>query len=215
MTPVVAAKAARPKPGPPRDYQFPHFERRTLSNGLELIVAPVTKLPIVTVAVLIDAGAVCDSPGLDGTALLTAKLLLEGTASSDGAELTERFERLGATIDGEADWDGAGITMTVLGEHLPAAFDLLAEVLRTPAFRPREVARLKAERIAELLQLRAEPRGLADELFERFVYRDTSRYARPAGGDEKSVNAIERENLIAFYDVRYLPAATSVIVAGD
>jgi zinc protease len=215
MTATATGKTARPLPGPPREYQFPRFERRRLENGLELVVAPVTKLPIVTVAVVVDAGSVCDPPGLDGTALLTAKLLIEGTQTSDGAELTERFERLGATIDAEVDWDAAAITMTALAEHLPAAFDLLGEVLRTPAYRPREVARLKAERIAELLQLRAEPRGLADELFERFLYRESSRYSRPDGGDEKSVAAIEREHLIAFYESRYLPGAVSVIVAGD
>jgi zinc protease len=211
----AATKAARPKPGPPRDYQFPRFTRRRLDNGLELLVAPVTKLPIVTVAVLVDAGAVCDPPGREGTAQLAAKLLIEGTEKSDGAELTERFERLGATIDAEADWDGAAITMTALAERLPAAFDLLGEVMRTPAFRPREVARLKAERIAELLQLRAEPRGLADELFSRFLYQPSSRYARPEGGDEKSVESILREQLIAFYEARYLPGGVSVIVAGD
>jgi zinc protease len=182
---------------------------------LELVVAPVAKLPIVTIAVVVDAGSVCDPTGREGTALLTAKLLVEGTQTSDGAELTERFERLGATIDAEADWDAAAITMTVLAEHLPDAFDLLGEVLRTPAFRPREVTRLKAERIAEILQLRAEPRGLADELFSRFLYQPSSRYARPEGGDEKSVDAILREHLITFYDTRYIPGAISVIVAGD
>jgi zinc protease len=182
---------------------------------LELIVAPVTKLPIVTVTVIVDAGAVCDPAGREGTAQLAAKLLIEGTRSSDGAELTDRFERLGATIDAEADWDAAAITMTTLAEHLPAGFDLMGEVLRTPAFRPREFARLKAERIAELIQLRAEPRGLADELFTRFLYQASSRYARPDGGDERSVESIEREQLISFYDARYLPGGVSVIVAGD
>lgn len=215
MSAPAVAKAVRPRPGPPREYQFPRFYRRRLENGLELVIAPATKLPIVTVAVVADAGAICDPPGREGTAQLTAKLLVEGTQTSDGAELTERFERLGATIDAEADWDAAAITMTALAEHLPAAFDLLGEVLRTPAFRPREVARLKAERIAELLQLRAEPRGLADELFSRFLYQPSSRYAKPDGGDEKSVDAIEREHLIAFYESRYLPGGVSVIVAGD
>lgn len=215
MSAPATPKAARPLPGPPREYQFPRFHRRRLANGLELVVAPVTKLPIVTVAVVVNAGAVCDPAGREGTAQLAAKLLVEGTQTSDGAELTERFERLGATIDAEADWDSAAITMTALAEHLPAAMDLLGEVIRTPAFRPREVARLKAERIAELLQLRAEPRGLADELFARFLFRESSRYARPEGGDEKSVDAIQREHLIAFYESRYLPGATSVIVAGD
>ncbi|HEV8445745.1 MAG TPA: pitrilysin family protein [Gemmatimonadaceae bacterium] len=208
-------KSPRPAPGPRRDYHFPRFVRRRLENGLELIVAPVTKLPLVTVAVVIDAGAVCDSAGREGVARLGAKLMLEGTDKYDGAELTERFERLGASIDAEADWDEAALTMTVTSDRLPAAFDLLGEVLRSPAFPQREVDRLKAEREAELLQLRAEPRGLADELFTQFLYTPSSRYARPDGGDEASVAGLERSHFRAFYESRYAPGATTVIVVGD
>jgi len=215
MTAPPIRKAGRPRPSEPREYQFPRFERRRLENGVELVVAPVTKLPLVTVAVLVDAGAVCDAAGREGTARLVAKLLLEGTTTSDGAELTERFERLGASVDAQADWDAAAVTLTALSEHLPAAFDLLGEVIRTPAFRPREVERLKAERLAELLQLRAEPRGLADELFSRFLYTASSRYARPEGGDERSVETIDREQLLSFYETRYVPGGTTVVVAGD
>ena len=215
MSAPAALRSARPLPGPPREYQFPRFFRRRLTNGVELVVAPVSKLPIATVVVLVDAGAICDPENREGTAQLAARLLLEGTEKSDGAELTERFERLGATIDAEADWDSAVVTMTALTEHLPAAFDLLGEVLTTPAFRAREVSRLKAERMAELLQLRAEPRGLADELFGRFLYKPISRYARPEGGDETSVDSIVREIVLTFYDARYLPGNTTVIIAGD
>src|SRR6185312_6258197 len=118
-------------------------------------------------------------------------------------------------IDAAADWDAAAVTMTALSEHLPAAFSLLGEVIRTPAFRAREVERLKAERLADLLQLRAEPRGLADELFSRFLYTPSSRYARPDGGDEKSVDGIIREHVMSFYEARYLPGAVTIIVAGD
>jgi zinc protease len=215
MSVTAERKALRPRPAPPREYHFPPFERRTFENGLELIVSPVHKLPLVTVAAVIDAGAVCDPAGREGSAQLVAKLLLEGTQRSDGAELTERFERLGASVDAHADWDAAGVTMTVLVEHLPEAFALLGEVMRTPAFRQREIDRLKAERMAELLQLRAEPRGLADEMFARFLYTATSRYARFEGGDEQSVERIEREHLLSFYESRYLPGATTIIVVGD
>lgn len=215
MTSTSIGKAPRPAPGPPREYHFPRFERRRLDNGIELVVAPVTKVPLVTVAILTDAGAVCDPSGKEGTAQLVAKLLLEGTVNSDGAELAERFERLGASIDAQADWDSAAVTMSALSEHLPAAFDLLGEVMRTPAFRVREVERLKGERLAELLQLRAEPRGLADELFARFLYRPASRYARPEGGDEQSVAAIDRDQVLSFYRSRYLPGGATVIVSGD
>lgn len=215
MSATAERKAARPQPGQPREYHFPAFERRRFENGLELIVCPVHKLPLVTVAAVFEAGAVCDPAGREGSAQLVAKLLLEGTQRSEGAELTERFERLGASVDAHADWDAAGVTMTVLAEHLPEAFALLGEVVRTPAFRQREIDRLKAERLAELLQLRAEPRGLADEMFARFLYTAASRYARFEGGDEQSVERIEREHLLAFYESRYLPGGTTIIVVGD
>ena len=215
MSAPTIAKAERPAPGPRRDYHFPRFVRRKLDNGLELIVATVTKLPLVTVSAVVDAGAVCDASGHEGVARLAAKLMLEGTEKYDGAELTERFERLGASIDAEADWDEAAVTMTVMSDRLPAALALLGEVLRAPAFPQREVDRLKAERQAELLQLRAEPRGLADELFSRFLYTPASRYARPDGGNEVSVASVERVGVQSFYRTRYAPAATTLIIVGD
>jgi zinc protease len=216
VTASTPIKAPRPTAGPPREYHFPRFERRRLANGVEIVVAPVAKLPLVTVAILSDAGSVCDPAGQEGMAQLVASLMTEGgTERSDGTELTERFERLGASVDSQADWDAAALTMTVLSENLSAAFSLIGEVIRTPAFRLREVERLKAERLAELLQLKAEPRGLADELFSRFVYNPSSRYARPDDGDEQSVSAINREHLLAFYQSRFLPGSTTVIVAGD
>jgi zinc protease len=213
--PTVAERIPRPKPGAPRAYHFPRFERGALPNGLKLVVAPITKLPLVTITVILDAGAVSDPVGQAGVAQLTAKLLLEGTATADGAAITERFERLGASIEAHADWDATAVTMTTLVENLAPAFSLLGEVLRTPAFPQREVDRLKGERLAELLQLRAEPRGLADELFARFLYDEASRYARPDGGDDESVRALTREHVARFYAERYSPAGVTLIAAGD
>jgi zinc protease len=215
MTASLISPAPRPGAAPPGDYQFPRFERRCLENGLEVVVAPVTKLPVLTVAAIVDAGSVCDPRGEAGVARLTAKLLLEGTAESDGGELTERFERLGATVEAQADWDAAAVSVTALSDNAGPTFALLGEVLRSPAFRDREVERLKAERHAELLQLRAEPRGLADEFFSRTLYEAGSRYALPDGGDETSVAALSRASVGAFYASRYAPAATTIVVVGD
>jgi zinc protease len=212
---VASKPISRPVPLAPRPYQFPRFERRQLSNGMQVVVAPVRKLPIATVVALIDAGAGCDQRGHEGIAALTAELLLEGTKASDGAALVDRFERLGASVDASADWDGAAVTLTALGEHLGPAVALLGEVLRSPAFSLREVERLKAERLAERLQLRTEPRGLADELFARFLYARDSRYSRPEGGSEDSVAAITRDDVQRFYQARYRPGSVTLIIVGD
>lgn len=205
----------KPAALPPRPYQFPRFERRKLANGMQVVVAPVRKLPIATVIAIIDAGAVCDEPGREGIAKLTAELLLEGTLTNDGAELIDRFERLGASVDVATDWDGAVVTLTALRERLGPAVTLLGEVLRSPSFPQREVDRLKAERLADRLQLRAEPRGLADEMFARFLYEPQSRYSRPEGGSEESVAAITPGDVRRFYESRYRPASVTLIIAGD
>lgn len=205
----------RPGAGPPRPYHFPHFKRRVLPNGLRLVVAPVHRLPLVSVVVVVDAGAASDPVGQEGLAVLTARALVEGTASMDAVALVERVEGLGSALDSGADWDAAVVSLTALAPKLAEAFEVLADVLVRPAFPAREVDRLKGERLAELLHLRSEPRGLAEEAFARAVYAEGSRYARSEAGGETSVAALTEADVRAFHAARYHPAATTVIVAGD
>jgi zinc protease len=207
--------AVRPQAGPPRAYRFPAFERQTLVNGIHLIVAPVPKLPVVSMMAIIDAGAICDPAGREGLAQLTASALIEGTRSLDGPELTERLEGIGGSVDPSADWDYVAASTTVMSARAPAALALLAEILTVPSFPEREIERLRSERHSELLQQRAEPRGLADEMFSRFLYGSGSRYAEPEGGNERSILSITRDDIVAFHRDRYRPGGTTLIIAGD
>ena len=205
----------RPTPGVPRQYTFPTVERTTLSNGLRIAVAPMPRLPLVTVLALIDAGSSDDPAGYEGTAALTALALGEGTAKLSGGDLVEQFEHLGTGFDSGSDWDDAVAQLTVTPERLGAALTMLGEVLTAPAFRPADLERLKSERLAELLQLQAEPRGLANEKFSALLYAPGSRYALPAGGDRRSVSAIIDSAVNAFHRAHYTPSATTLIFAGD
>ena len=62
-----------PQPGPPRPYHFPHVARRTLDNGLRLVVAENHNAPLVSVRTLIRSGADYDTPDLAGLASLTGE----------------------------------------------------------------------------------------------------------------------------------------------
>jgi zinc protease len=212
---VAPPAPPRPAPATPRPYQFPAFERRTLPNGLRLVVAPVRKLPVVSVAAVVDAGAVADPTGREGLARLTARALDEGTAEFDALALADRVERLGATLDAGADWESAIVSLTTLAPKLEQAFAVLAEVLARPAFPEREIERLKAERMADLLHLRSDPGALADAAFDEAVYAPGSRFGRPQGGGAAAVQALTRDDVAAFHAARYRPGATTLVVAGD
>ncbi len=205
----------RPTPGTPRDYAFPSFSRHVLPNGLRVVIAPVRKLPLVTVLALVDAGSVADPAGQEGVAQLTASLLTEGTGALTGAALADLTESMGSTLDAGADWDSSVVKLTTLSSRLPEAIALLARVLTEPALPDDEFQRLRHERLAELLQQRSEPRSLADEAFAKAIYAPGARYSMPDGGSEQSVRALTIEQVRSFYASRYSPAATTVVIAGD
>jgi predicted Zn-dependent peptidase len=182
---------------------------------VRILTAQVDKLPIISVLVLIDAGASRDPTGKEGIAALVASSLSEGTARYSGAELAEKFEQLGTSLESGADWDSALVKITVLSEKLEEAMQLVGEVLTSPAFPEREIERLKAERLAEILQLRTEPRGLADEKFAEFLYSARSRYSKPDEGTEDTVRALSRQDAVDFYNANYRASTMTVVVAGD
>jgi zinc protease len=205
----------RPSPDVSRHYAFPEIERSTLSNGTRVAVARMPRLPLVTVMALVDAGSSCDAAGREGAASLTADALIEGTTRLDGATLTEKFESLGTGLTSASDWDDATIHVAVTPDRLETAVSLLGEVLTSPAFAQRDVERHKAERLADLMQQQAEPRGLADEKFSEFLFVSGSRYAVSEGGSMASVRALDAAQLRAFHAARYTPGATTLVFAGD
>lgn len=207
--------AQRPTPMAVRPYEFPRVHHATTANGLRITVAPMRRLPIVTVLALVDAGAATDAPGAEGLAALAARTLAEGTGALDGAALTERFEALGTGFEASADWDSTVARLTVTPTHLDQAFALFADVLRAPRFPAADVARRRDERLDDLEQQLAEPRGLADQRFTGFVYAPTARFARPAGGTARSVARLDHSHVRAFHDARVGPRTTRFIVVGD
>jgi zinc protease len=212
---VSASAIRKPTPGEAHPYAFPRFERQTLDNGMTLIVAPVHKLPLVTVVAVIEAGASCDPQGKEGLAGLVAQMLPEGTSTLDGEALALRFEGLGASIHTSADWDVATASLTVMSQRLEPALALFADMLTAPSFPARELERLKAERLADLMKLRTEPRGLADEMTSRFVYAPEARYSKPEAGSAVSVAGIGTRDVGELYSARYRPAAVTLVMAGD
>lgn len=204
----------RPSPAAVRPYQFPRVERYSLGNGLKLLVVPMHRLPIVTVMALVDVGASADPRGDEGLAALTARTLDEGSGGLDGAELTERFESLGTSFEASADWDSTVARVTVTPQRLDAAVSLFAQVLRDPSFPPSDVERKRDERIDDLAQALAEPRGLADMRFTGLLYAG-ARYGIPAGGNATSVARLRPEHLRAFHAAHYGPRTTTLLVVGD
>jgi zinc protease len=91
----------------------------------------------------------------------------------------------------------------------------VGEVILGPTFPERELQRLKSERVADLLQIESEPRELADQAFESFLYTADSRFSIPSGGSRASVPAIHLDDVTRFHAHTHTPRGTTLIVVGD
>ena len=205
----------RPVPGHPRPYEFPRTERTTLANGLRVAVVPMPGRGLISTSLVIRTGAADESPDLAGSTVLAARALTEGTEVRDAIALTEAAERLGASIHAEAGWDATSAGLDVPASRLAPALDLLAEVVRRPAFPEGEVDRLRDERLADLLQARADPRRRADEAFVAAIYAPSSPYGRPSGGTDATVERLTAAELRVVRDRGYSPDRAAIVVAGD
>ena len=211
---TTAANPLRPPAGAPRPYRFPEFERHRLSNGLTVWSVPLPDRGMVSVHLLADAGASAEEDGLGGVAALTAQLLATGTRRLDAAAFAMETERLGIEISTESGWDSARAAFGALPRALEPGLELLAEMVREPRLDEAEFERLRGERLNEILQARADPGRLADEVFIREIYAEGSPYRRSSGGLPETVSALAVDDVRDFQASRWAPDVAHLVVAG-
>ncbi|HEY4597144.1 MAG TPA: pitrilysin family protein [Thermoanaerobaculia bacterium] len=207
-------RSAPPPPGEVHPFHFPHFLRSRLPNGLAVVAARLAGLPLVSLELIAPAGAQYEPEGGAGTATLTAGLLDEGTARRSALEIAATVERLGGYLLTGADWDVGYLSTEMLTSHRREGLDLLAETAVEPIFPDKEVERLRGLRASEIVRRRQDPAALADDRFQREVYRGSA-YAQPLYGTEESVARLERASLVSFYQGHYGFAGSTLLAVGD
>jgi len=213
MTPID--RSSPPLAGAPPRVTLPHIERRTLANGLTLLVVEKRQLPVVDVALVMRSGARADLPSVAGRAHLAADLLDEGTATRSALQIAEQADLLGASLHSRATWDETEAGLHVLSPRLAPAVELLLDVALQPAFADAEVERKRKERLAEIVQEQDEPRVVASNAFMRAVYGNAHPFGAPIGGTSASVGELDRSVLADFYSVRQRPGNAYLVVVGD
>ena len=203
-----------PPPEAPHPFRFPPFTRRRLSNGLDLLICRWAKLPLVHLEILTQVGGLCDPPGREGLASLHGDLLDDGTARRSSVEMSRTVESWGGSLGSGSDWDAASVEIDVLERHLPAALDLLAEILRAPSFPDDELERLRRRRLTEILRRRDQPSMQAYQATMRAIYGD-GLYGAPLIGTEESVGELRREDCLELYRHYIDPERVTLLAVGD
>ena len=211
----ATAQTAQVQAPPAKKAFGPIGERYVLDNGMVLLVKENHALPVVTVNMIIKAGAVMEPAEKNGLAHLTAGLLTKGAAGKSATEISEAIEFVGGSLStgGGMDYSSAGLT--VLRKDVETGFSLLSGVLTQPAFDQAEIDRLKKSVKAGIIRGEQEPEVVASKAFAKAVFGEGHPYGRPVEGTVKSVDGITRDDIRSFHDRLYAPNNAIMAVVGD
>jgi zinc protease len=198
----------------PKPVSLPTPAVRVLANGLRVVVIERHSLPLITLRLVVKAGAEADPPNLPGTAQLVASLLDEGTESRTAQQIAAAIDQAGGTLQTGADWDNSFAAVNVLTDHTGLAFDLLSDIITHPAYAPEEIERQRKQTLSALAVMRNDPTYLADAVFNHFAFSGTP-YSHPLEGTMEAVRGILPRDLRAFHAQYYRPSNSILAVAGD
>lgn len=214
---LPAQTSAFPEPPAPRPaaaLTVPRVRSAALPNGVQLRIVEQHELPLAQVTLVVSGGSRLDgeTPGL---ASFMAGMLDEGAGTRDALALQSEVAYLGASLSAFADWDRIVVSLKAPIRTLPAALDLMADVVTRPSFRAEEVRRQRDLRLTSLLQRRDQPNALADLAFNQVVFPEAHPYHRSALGDSASVASFDSALVRGFYARVMRPERATVYVVGD
>ncbi len=188
--------------------------REQLPNGLVWLFSEQRSLPLVTMNMMIKAGALRDPKGKEGLANLTALMLVQGTKKRSATQIAEELDFLGAKLSSSGADDYARVSFTVLRKDLAAGLDLFQDVLLNPAFHQKEIQRKVAELQASFRSDEDDPGIVASRAFHRELFGDHP-YGYPPKGTPAGLKAISRTDLAEFYRIYYRPNNAILSIVGD
>ena len=203
-----------PRPLPSRPVSFPPYELRTLPNGMQVIVVMHHEQPEVTMRILVRAGAAYDPPGKAGTAALVGSLLNQGTTTRTAQEIAEAIDSIGGALDTGAGGDHSAATVLVMKDSFDIGMDMLADVVRRPAFAPEEIERQRRQAIQSLAVSLEDPDFIAGAVLNRLIY-GFHPYGFPESGMPETIARITREDLREFHRRYFAPNHSILAIVGD
>jgi zinc protease len=189
-----------------------HF---TLSNGLEVVVVPDHRAPIVTHMIWYKVGAADETPGKSGLAHFLEHLMFKGTEKNPGTTFSHQVVESGGQENAFTTADYTGFFQRVPKEHLKDVMALEADritglVLTDDVVKPELNVVLEEQN----MRIANNPGARLGEQIDAALFLNHP-YGRPVIGWRHEIETLTRDDALAFYRRFYTPNNAIVVVAGD
>ena len=139
--------------------------RKSLPNGLVVITEPMEHVHSVSVGIWLRTGSRREPAALNGISHFIEHMVFKGTTRRTAEDIAREVDSVGGMLDAFTSKEMVCFNTRVLDEHLPKAFDVLADMVLEPKFAEDEIEREKSVILEEIRMTQDNPEDLVHELF--------------------------------------------------
>jgi zinc protease len=192
------------------ELELPPYRKHVLRNGVELYTIDLGNLDTLMVNWIFDAGNWFEEK--NGVAAAANALLKNGTLHRNAFAINEHFEYYGSYLSRATHYETADITLHCLGKHIRELLPVVAELVMESVYPPEELDIYKKNSQQRLQVSLKKSDFVAGRLIDAALYGPSHPYGKYSSME--SYQALEREDLAAFYKRHYQQGHCRIIVAG-
>jgi len=190
------------------------IESTTLSNGLTVITEAMPGVRSVSIGLWIGAGSRHEPHADCGLSHFLEHMLFKGSEQRSAEDIAREVDSLGGHLDAFTGKELVGFNIKVLDEHVPKAFDILADMLLHPRFAPEDVEKEKGVILEELKMEKDNPETVVHELFVANFWKRHA-LGQPIIGTRKTITSFDRGRLQGHHRRYYVPNNLTLTAAGS
>ena len=186
-----------------------------MSNGLQVVVIPDHRTPVVTQMIWYKVGSADETPGKSGLAHFLEHLMFKGTAKHPAGEFSQTVLRIGGNENAFTSTDYTGYFQRVPREQLAKMMEFEADRMTGLILKDENVLPERDVVLEEYnMRVANNPEARLTEQIMAALYLNHP-YGRPVIGWHQEIEKLDREDALAFYRRFYAPNNAILVIAGD
>ena len=190
------------------------IEITRLPNGVRVITEVMPHVRSISVGIWIGTGSRRENSEQNGISHFIEHMLFKGTTHRSAEDIARSVDSVGGNLDAFTAKELVCFNTKVLDQHLPLAFDVLADLVLNPAFRDEDIDKEKGVILEEIKMEADSPDYLVHEIFSSNFWKDHP-LGKPILGTRETVKRFDRQTIGDYYRAVYAPSNLLITAAGN
>ena len=185
-----------------------------LPNGIRVVTERMPQVRSVSVGVWVGTGSREEGEHEAGISHFVEYMVFKGTKKRSAEQIARQVDSIGGGLDAFTSKEVVSFNVKVLDEHLPAAFDIVTDLVRHPLFDSKDLEKEKGVILEELKMEVDNPEYLAHELFSSHFWKGHG-LGRAILGTRQTIRGFDQDVLQRYFRDVYSPANLLITAAGN